>query len=55
MAICPECNGTINIPEDATTGEVFGCPDCGESWEYYKNEKGVGLKKAETEGEDWGQ
>lgn len=53
---CPECDAELNIAADAMVGEIISCPDCGESWEYSLSTQDIfGLKKAETEGEDWGQ
>ncbi|MEW5841547.1 MAG: alpha-aminoadipate/glutamate carrier protein LysW [Thermoproteota archaeon] len=53
---CQECGAEINIPEDAVSGEIVTCPDCGGDFEITKAADGkVELKPAETVGEDWGQ
>lgn len=33
---CPECDATLNIPEDASVGEIVSCPDCGADFEISK-------------------
>ncbi len=33
---CPECDAKLNIPEDASTGEIVSCPDCGADYEISK-------------------
>ncbi|MEM2248152.1 MAG: lysine biosynthesis protein LysW [Candidatus Bathyarchaeia archaeon] len=46
----------MSIPEDAISGEIVSCPDCGLDLEVRFDEKGlVSLKPAEIEGEDWGE
>ncbi|MCP8311312.1 MAG: lysine biosynthesis protein LysW [Candidatus Methylarchaceae archaeon HK01B] len=53
---CLECDGDIELPEDAIVGEIVTCPDCGLDYEVSKvTPKGVSLKKAEEIGEDWGE
>jgi len=53
---CPECDGTINIPDDASVGEIVSCPDCGADFEISKKDGSkVELKRAESVGEDWGE
>lgn len=55
-ARCPECDAEISIPEDAISGEIVSCPDCGLDLEIRFDEKGLlSLKPAEIEGEDWGE
>lgn len=54
MTNCPDCDNEIVIPEDSMKGEVITCGDCGESFEIDSTDPIV-LKKAEQEGEDWGQ
>ena len=53
---CPECDGNIRIPGDASVGEIVSCPDCGADYEI-SNKVGSNfeLKQAETVGEDWGE
>jgi alpha-aminoadipate carrier protein LysW len=53
---CPECDADINIPDDASVGEIVSCPDCGADFEISKKEgSNVKLKQAESVGEDWGE
>ena len=47
---------TLNIPDDASVGEIVSCPDCGADFEIAsKDGSNVVLKQAETVGEDWGE
>ncbi len=53
---CPECDASLNIPDDASVGEIISCPDCGADFEISKKDgTNVQLKQAETVGEDWGE
>ena len=53
---CPECDGDIDVPDDALDGEIISCSDCGEEFEVAFNEKKEpSLKKAEVVAEDWGE
>lgn len=53
---CPECSGNIDVPDDAVTGEIVSCPDCGMAFEVSDiGPSGVSLKIAESVGEDWGE
>jgi len=53
---CPDCDASLNIPDDATVGEIVSCPDCGADFEISKIDgTNVQLKQAETVGEDWGE
>lgn len=53
---CPECDAGLAIPDDADTGEIISCPDCGADYEIAgRDGSGVKLKQAETVGEDWGE
>ena len=53
---CQECDATLNIPDDASVGEIISCSDCGADFEIAKkNGFIVELKQAETVGEDWGE
>lgn len=54
-ALCPQCEGEINIPEDAVVGEIVTCPDCGSPYEIESVGSEVVIKPAEVEGEDWGE
>lgn len=53
---CPECDGDIDVPDDALDGEIVSCPDCGEEFEVSlgKN-KEKELKRMMAEREDWGE
>ena len=51
-----ECEADIELPDDATIGEIVECPDCGETYEVEKSSLNeIKLKKAESVGEDWGE
>lgn len=53
---CPECDASLNIPDDASVGEIVSCPDCGGDFEISKKDgTNIQLKQAETVGEDWGE
>ena len=53
---CPVCDAKLNIPDDATVGEIVSCPDCGADFEIAsKNGSTYQLKQAEKVGEDWGE
>lgn len=53
---CFECDGDINIPDDAVLGEIVTCPDCGQDYEVKALKDGsASLEKAESVGEDWGE
>lgn len=53
---CTECDGDINVLDDAVSGEIVTCPDCGEDYEVKKiKDRAVILEKAETVAEDWGE
>ena len=53
---CPECDAGLKIPDDASVGEIISCQDCGSDYEISKKEgSNVGLKQAESVGEDWGE
>lgn len=55
MLKCIECDGEMNIPTDFMDGEIVGCPDCGASYEVFRENGVVKIKQAEVEGEDWGE
>ncbi len=53
---CPECDANLNVAEDAVSGEIVSCPDCGMDFEVTMAGNGdPTLKPAEIEGEDWGE
>jgi alpha-aminoadipate carrier protein LysW len=53
--ICPECDGTIKIPDDSVEGEIVPSPDCGEGYQLKKDGSGFKFVKAEKMEEDWGE
>jgi alpha-aminoadipate carrier protein LysW len=52
--LCPECEAEVAILEDAQTGEILICPDCGVELELTAVEP-VTLTLAPKEAEDWGE
>jgi alpha-aminoadipate carrier protein LysW len=52
---CPECDATIDVPDDAVDGEILTCDECGSDIEVLKSGEKIQLKKAELKGEDWGE
>ncbi len=53
---CPECDATMNIPDDASVGEIISCYDCGADFEITKRDgANTEIKHAESVGEDWGE
>ncbi|MEM2920837.1 MAG: alpha-aminoadipate/glutamate carrier protein LysW/ArgW [Candidatus Bathyarchaeia archaeon] len=55
-ATCSECEGEVDVPDDALPGEIVSCPDCGASYEVVSiSKEKVEIKPAEVEGEDWGE
>lgn len=53
---CSECDATINVPDDASVGEIVSCPECGTDFEIAsKQGNNIQLKPAESVGEDWGE
>lgn len=54
--ICPICQASVTIPEDAMEGEIVQCPDCSADLEFKgkTSDKPV-LEEAATEAEDWGE
>ena len=53
---CKDCGGELNILDDVVVGEIVSCPDCGGEFEIISVSEGkVGLKTAESVGEDWGE
>ena len=54
--LCFDCGCNIEIPNDALTGEIIGCPDCGLDYVIEENESGnKKLSELLIEGEDWGE
>ncbi|MEM2110584.1 MAG: alpha-aminoadipate/glutamate carrier protein LysW/ArgW [Candidatus Bathyarchaeia archaeon] len=53
---CLECDAELEIPDDAISGEIVSCPDCGMDFEVKITDKGEKeIIAAEIEGEDWGE
>ena len=52
---CPDCDAEISVQDDAMSGEIISCAECGASYEIARDGPKVTLKKAETVGEDWGE
>lgn len=56
LAKCPDCEAGLKIADDAMTGEILSCPDCGLDLEVKKIEaQTVELQKLAIEREDWGE
>lgn len=53
VAICPECEGEINLNE-VMRGEIVSCPDCGAELEV-TSVNPLTLEPAPMEQEDWGE
>ena len=51
---CPECEATLNLPDDLIEGEIIPCPDCGAELEVV-NTAPVELQLAPLVEEDWGE
>jgi len=51
---CPECAADVELPNDATSGEIVSCGDCGVDLEL-TSVKPVKLETAPEEEEDWGE
>lgn len=53
---CAECDAGISVPNDAITGEIVSCKDCGSEYEVAEIKGGTAmLKPAEQVEEDWGE
>ncbi len=56
VVLCPQCDGSVEVPGDAIVGEIVSCPDCGTSFEVTAVGNGkASIKAIEMEGEDWGE
>ena len=53
-AECPICSATVNVPNDAVSGELISCVDCASELEVV-NINPVSLREAPQEEEDWGE
>ncbi len=54
MGECPVCAGEIKLADDAMTGELIVCDDCGAELEIVGLDP-VKLAEAPSAEEDWGQ
>jgi alpha-aminoadipate carrier protein LysW len=55
-AICPDCDAELEVPQDASKGEILSCPGCGLELEVKHVNCGcVDLEQFTHEGEDWGE
>lgn len=53
---CVDCGASINIPDDAISGEIIGCPDCGLDYVVVDDGSGsLSIQELMIEGEDWGE
>ncbi len=56
MTKCPDCEAGIEVADDAMSGEILSCPDCGLELEVGRNEgQAPELQKLSIEKEDWGE
>jgi alpha-aminoadipate carrier protein LysW len=51
---CPECDAGVALEDDATSGEILTCGDCGAELELTGLDP-VALELAPEEEEDWGE
>jgi alpha-aminoadipate carrier protein LysW len=55
-AKCPDCDAELNVPQDASKGEILSCPGCGLELEVKQVDCGcINLQELTLEGEDWGE
>ena len=54
MQTCPECEATLEVPNDAVQGEIVPCGDCGAELEILEL-KPLTLGLAPEVQEDWGE
>lgn len=53
---CLECDGSVNVEDDAVVGEIVTCKDCGADYEVASIDNGtITIKAAESVKEDWGE
>lgn len=52
---CADCDAQVEIPDDAVTGEIVSCPDCGLDFEVVVSPQGRSIKPVVIEKEDWGE
>jgi alpha-aminoadipate carrier protein LysW len=52
---CPDCEATIQVPDDAVEGEIVTCPDCGLDLEVHITGPNRAVKPVVIEKEDWGE
>jgi transcription elongation factor Elf1 len=48
---CPDCDGCVEVPDDAEEGEIYSCSGCGLELEFKNGE----LIELTINGEDWGE
>ena len=54
MAVCPECEGMLELAADVEEGEILVCPDCGAELEVMGLDP-VTVELAPEVEEDWGE
>ena len=54
QAECPECAAAVEFPEDALTGEIVSCGECGVELEITRLDPPT-VEPAPEEEEDWGE
>jgi len=52
---CADCDAQITVPDDAVSGEIVSCPDCGLDFEVIEGPQGRSIKPVVIEKEDWGE
>lgn len=52
MATCPVCDADVAIDENAESGEIIACNDCGSELEVTGADS---VQEAPHEEEDWGE
>ena len=52
---CQDCEGEIQVPDNAVDGEIITCPDCGLDLEVKLTAEGHSIKPLIAEKEDWGE
>lgn len=53
-SLCPQCDASLTIPDNAMLNELIACPDCGAELEII-NLNPVELDLAPEVEEDWGE
>lgn len=52
---CVDCEGYIDVPDEAMEGEIVTCPDCGLDLEVRVTRQGRSIKPLMVEKEGWGE